>query len=93
MQWVMSKVAYRPEVLVSHRNARLNESGRQLLVERVCEQGWAVAHAAKAKASRGSAPTDGSTGSARKARPACRGCPRVRTTAHARPLLRSKKRS
>jgi transposase InsO family protein len=34
---------------VSHRNARLNARGRQLLVERVCEQGWAVAHAAKAQ--------------------------------------------
>jgi transposase InsO family protein len=34
---------------VSHRNARLNMRGRQLLVERVCEQGWAVAHAAKAQ--------------------------------------------
>lgn len=32
-----------------HRNARLNVRGRQLLVERVCEQGWAVAHAAKAQ--------------------------------------------
>ena len=43
------KVAYRPEVLVSHRNARLNVRGRELLVERVCGQGWAVAHAAKAQ--------------------------------------------
>jgi transposase len=34
---------------VSHRNARLNVRGRELLVERVCEQGWAVAHAAKAQ--------------------------------------------
>lgn len=34
---------------MSHRNARLNARGRQLLVERVCEQGWAVAHAAKAQ--------------------------------------------
>jgi len=34
---------------VSHRNARLNVRGRQLLVERVCDQGWAVAHAAKAQ--------------------------------------------
>ena len=34
---------------MSHRNARLNGRGRQLLVERVCEQGWAVAHAAKAQ--------------------------------------------
>jgi transposase InsO family protein len=34
---------------VSHRNARLNVRGRQLLVERVCEQGWAVAHAARAQ--------------------------------------------
>jgi transposase InsO family protein len=34
---------------VSHRNARLNVRGRQLLVERVCEQGWAIAHAAKAQ--------------------------------------------
>ena len=34
---------------MSHRNARLNFRGRQLLVERICEQGWAVAHAAKAQ--------------------------------------------
>jgi len=34
---------------VSHRNAGLTVRGRQLLVERVCEQGWAVAHAAKAQ--------------------------------------------
>lgn len=34
---------------MSHRNARLNTRGRQLLVERVCEQGWAIAHAAKAQ--------------------------------------------
>jgi len=34
---------------VSHRNARLNVRGRELLVERVCVQGWAVAHAAKAQ--------------------------------------------
>lgn len=26
---------------MSHRNARLNARGRELLVERVCEQGWA----------------------------------------------------
>lgn len=34
---------------MSHRNARLNVRGRQLLVERVCDKGWAVAHAAKAQ--------------------------------------------
>ncbi len=34
---------------MSHRNARLNVRGRQLLVERVCQQGWAIAHAAKAQ--------------------------------------------
>ncbi|WP_026927474.1 IS481 family transposase [Granulicoccus phenolivorans] len=34
---------------MSHRNARLNVRGRQLLVQRVCQQGWAVAHAAKAQ--------------------------------------------
>jgi transposase InsO family protein len=34
---------------VSHRNARLTVRGRQLLVERVCDQGWAIAHAAKAQ--------------------------------------------
>ena len=34
---------------MSHSNARLNVRGRELLVERVCEQGWAVAHAAKAQ--------------------------------------------
>lgn len=33
---------------MSHRNARLNVHGRQLLVARVREQGWAIAHAAKA---------------------------------------------
>lgn len=33
---------------MSHRNARLNHHGRLLLVDRVCRQGWAVAHAAKA---------------------------------------------
>ena len=34
---------------MSHGNARLNVRGRQLLIERVCEQGWAIAHAAKAQ--------------------------------------------
>lgn len=34
---------------MSHRNARLNFRGRELLVQRICEQGWAVAHAAKAQ--------------------------------------------
>ena len=34
---------------MSHRNARLTVRGRQLLVERVCDQGWAIAHAAKAQ--------------------------------------------
>jgi len=33
---------------VSHRNARLTVHGRLLLVDRVCAQGWPVAHAAKA---------------------------------------------
>src|SRR3954452_7174291 len=40
---------YRPEVLVSHRNARLNVRGRLLLVKRIRVEGWAVAHAAKAQ--------------------------------------------
>ena len=34
---------------MSHRNARLNVRGRQLLVKRVRVQGWAIAHAAKAQ--------------------------------------------
>ena len=34
---------------MSHRNARLNYHGRRLLVQRVREQGWAIAHAAKAQ--------------------------------------------
>ena len=34
---------------MSHGNARLNQRGRQLLVERVVDEGWAVAHAAKAQ--------------------------------------------
>jgi len=34
---------------VSHRITRLDVQGRQLLVQRVCQQGWAVAHAAKAQ--------------------------------------------
>ena len=32
-----------------HRNARLNFHGRRLLVQRVREEGWAIAHAAKAQ--------------------------------------------
>ncbi len=35
------------EVFMSHRNARLTVHGRRLLVERVREWGWPVAHAAK----------------------------------------------
>lgn len=34
---------------MSHRNARLTFRGRQLLVERIRDQGWPVAHAAKAQ--------------------------------------------
>ena len=48
MRW-RCVVFYRPEVLVSHRNARLNLHGRLLLVDRIRRQGWAVAHAAKAQ--------------------------------------------
>lgn len=33
---------------MAHVNARLNHHGRLLLIERVVDQGWAVAHAAKA---------------------------------------------
>ena len=33
---------------MSHANARLNRYGRLLLIERVIEQHWPVAHAAKA---------------------------------------------
>lgn len=33
---------------MGHRNARLNVFGRRLIVQRVCEEGWPVAHAAKA---------------------------------------------
>lgn len=33
---------------MAHRNARLNVHGRRLIVRRVREEGWAVAHAAKA---------------------------------------------
>jgi len=33
---------------VSHANARLNMHGRLLLIDRVLNQGWAVAHAARA---------------------------------------------
>ena len=36
---------------MSHGNARLNQLGRELLVERVIDEGWAVAHAAKAAVS------------------------------------------
>ncbi len=45
--WIV-EVTHRPEVLVSHANARLTVHGRRLLVDRVRQQGWAVAHAAKA---------------------------------------------
>ena len=33
---------------MAHSKARLNVNGRRLLVQRVREQGWKVAHAAKA---------------------------------------------
>ncbi len=36
------------EVFVAHRNARLNVHGRRLIVQRVREEGWAVAHVAQA---------------------------------------------
>jgi transposase InsO family protein len=36
------------EVFMVHRNARLTVHGRRLIVERVREQGWPVAHVAKA---------------------------------------------
>nr|WP_246092418.1 leucine zipper domain-containing protein [Yimella lutea] len=34
---------------MSHGSAGLDQRGRELLVERVCDQGWAVAHAARAR--------------------------------------------
>ena len=37
------------EALVAHRTARLNEFGRQLLVDRVLGEGWTVATAAEAR--------------------------------------------
>jgi transposase InsO family protein len=46
--WLVESHIYCSEVLVSHRNARLTLHGRRLLVQRVREEGWAVAHAAKA---------------------------------------------
>lgn len=46
--WLVESHYQIPEVLVSHRNARLTVHGRLLLVQRVREEGWAVAHAAKA---------------------------------------------
>jgi len=36
------------EVFMGHRNARLTVHGRRLLVQRVRQEGWPVAHAAKA---------------------------------------------
>src|SRR5690606_22732525 len=46
--WLVESHYQIPEVLVSHRNARLTFQGRLLLVRRVRQEGWAVAHAAKA---------------------------------------------
>ena len=46
--WLVEGHISHPEVLVSHRNARLNFHGRKLLVHRVRYQHWPVAHAAKA---------------------------------------------
>lgn len=46
--WLVESHNQIPEVLVSHRNARLTFQGRLLLVRRVRQEGWAVAHAAKA---------------------------------------------
>ena len=36
------------EVFMAHRNARLTVHGRRLIVQRVREEGWPVAHVAKA---------------------------------------------
>lgn len=33
---------------MAHRNARLKAHGRRLIVQRVREEGWALAHVAKA---------------------------------------------
>lgn len=43
----LSKAHHRPEVLVSHRNARTTFQGRLLIVQRY-QQGWKQAHIAKA---------------------------------------------
>ncbi|WP_167736449.1 leucine zipper domain-containing protein [Nocardioides sp. 1609] len=44
---------------MSQSSARLNVRGRQLLVERVCQQGWAVAHDSKAQGISRHSPTAG----------------------------------
>jgi transposase len=45
---VVIAVITHKEVFMAHRNARLNVHGRRLVVQRVREEGWAVAHVAKA---------------------------------------------
>jgi len=47
------------EALVSHRTARLNVFGRQLLVSRVELDGWAVAKAAERRTSAARRPISG----------------------------------
>jgi transposase InsO family protein len=45
----LSKLEPSKETLVAHRTARLNEYGRQLLVQRVLIEGWTVPTAARAQ--------------------------------------------
>jgi hypothetical protein len=44
---------------MAHRNARLTEFGRRLLVQRITELGWPPAQAAESLGCRGPLPTSG----------------------------------
>jgi hypothetical protein len=52
---------------MAHRNARLTQFGRLLLVQRITELGWPPAQAAESLGSRGPRPTSGSAATTLKA--------------------------
>jgi hypothetical protein len=60
---------------VAHRTARLNQFGRQLLIERVLGEGWTVATAAEAQGSVARPATSGCDGIGSPGYRASKSCP------------------
>jgi hypothetical protein len=66
---------------MAHRNARLTQFGRRLLVQRITELGWPPAQAAESLGCREPPPTSGLPATAPKGRPAWPTAARGRSTA------------